>query len=319
MHGAQHPTIGGRGGRYPPDPMDPEDSTPKSIPGQFLRGFAMGSADVVPGVSGGTIALVLGIYPRLLAAVGDLSGAAGLILRGRLGGGLSRVRRADWMLLLPLVVGLFAAIITLAKVIERLLEDEPIAMSGLFFGLVAASAVVAWGYLKKPSSQHALIAGAVAVVAFFVLGLRTSAVTDPPLWVVPLAAGIAICAMILPGISGSFLLLMMGLYEFVLESVNERRLAVIGLFLLGAVIGLGLFSTLLNKLLGRHHDIVMAALVGLMVGSLRVLWPWPDGTETANLASPGGSVFASIALAVIGAVVLLAFGAFDRRRRSHLG
>lgn len=296
--------------------MDPENKTPRSIPAQFLRGFAMGSADVVPGVSGGTIALVLGIYPRLVAAVGDLSGAAGLMLRGRLREGVGRIRGADWLLLIPLAAGLFAAIITLAKLIEGLLDDEPVAMAGLFFGLVAASAIVAWGYLRRPSRQHVMLAVAVAVVAFFILGLRTSEVTDPPLWIVPLAAGIAICAMILPGISGSFLLLMMGLYEFILESVNERRLAVIGLFLIGAVIGLGLFSTLLNRLLGRHHDIVMAALVGLMIGSLRVLWPWPDGTETANLASPSGDIVAPLLLALAGAVVVLAFGAYDRRRRS---
>lgn len=295
--------------------MDPDDTTRRSIPAQFLRGFAMGSADVVPGVSGGTIALVLGIYPRLVAAVGDLSRAAGLVLRGRLREGLRRVRGADWLLLIPLLLGALAAILTLAHLIERLLEEEPIAMAGLFFGLVAASAVVAWWYVKAPGRIHLLIAAAVAVVAFLLLGLRSSEVTDPPLWIIPFAAGIAICAMILPGISGSFLLLMMGLYEFVIEAVNDRRLAVVGLFALGAVVGLGLFSTLLNRLLARHHDLVMAGLVGLMVGSLRVLWPWPDGTDTANLALPAGGVLAPLTLALAGAVVVLVFGVLDRRRR----
>lgn len=296
--------------------MDPDDPTRRAIPAHVLRGFAMGSADVVPGVSGGTIALVLGIYPRLVAAVGQLSGAAGLVLRGQVRAGLGRVRAADWLLLIPLIVGALAAVVTLARVLEHLLEDEPIAMAGLFFGLVAASALVAWWYVREPTGRHVLIAAGVAVAAFLVLGVRTSEVTDPPLWVIPLAAGIAICAMILPGISGSFLLLMMGLYEFILESVNERRLAVIGLFALGAVIGLGLFSTLLDRLLARHHDVVMAALVGLMIGSLRVLWPWPDGADTAQLAAPDGSILAPTALAAAGALAVLAFGIYDRRRRA---
>ena len=298
--------------------MNPDDPTRRAIPAHVLRGFAMGSADVVPGVSGGTIALVLGIYPRLVAAVGDLSGAAGLILRGQVRAGLGRIRAADWLLLIPLVVGALAAVVTLARVLEHLLEDEPIAMAGLFFGLVSASALVGWWYVREPAARHVLIAAIVAVVAFLVLGIRTSEVTDPPLWVIPLAASIAICAMILPGISGSFLLLMMGLYEFILESVNERRLAVIGLLALGSLIGLGLFSTLLNRLLARHHDVVMAALVGLMVGSLRVLWPWPDGTETANLAAPEGGLLAPIALAIAGAVAVLMFGIHDRRRRDRI-
>lgn len=296
--------------------MDPDDPTRRAIPAHVLRGFAMGSADVVPGVSGGTIALVLGIYPRLVAAVGQLSGAAGLVLRGQVRAGLGRVRAADWLLLIPLIVGALAAVVTLARVLEHLLEDEPIAMAGLFFGLVAASALVAWWYVREPTGRHVLIAAGVAVAAFLVLGIRTSEVTDPPLWVIPLAAGIAICAMILPGISGSFLLLMMGLYEFILESVNERRLAVIGLFALGALIGLGLFSTLLDRLLARHHDVVMAALVGLMIGSLRVLWPWPDGADTAQLAAPDGSILAPTALAAAGALAVLAFGIYDRRRRA---
>ncbi len=298
--------------------MDPDDPTRRAILAHVLRGFAMGSADVVPGVSGGTIALVLGIYTRLVAAVGDLSGAAGLILRGQVRAGLERIRAADWLLLIPLVVGSLAAVATLARLLEHLLEDEPIAMAGLFFGLVAASAIVAWWYVREPAGRHVLIAAIVAVVAFLVLGIRTSEVTDPPLWVIPLAGGITICAMILPGISGSFLLLMMGLYEFILESVNERRLAVIGLFALGALIGIGLFSTFLNRLLARHHDVVMAALVGLMIGSLRVLWPWPDGTETAELAAPEGGVLVPTALAIAGAVAVLAFGIYDRRRRDRI-
>ena len=299
--------------------MDPDDPTPRAIPAHILRGFAMGSADVVPGVSGGTIALVLGIYPRLVAAVGELARAAGVIARGRVRDGLGRARRADWLLLVPLAVGLLAAIVTLARVIEHFLEEEPIAVAALFFGLVAGSALVAWWYLREPGRQHLVVAAAVAVAAFLALGVRRSEITDPPLWIVPVAAAIAICAMILPGISGSFLLLMMGLYEFVLESVNERRLAVIGLFALGAVIGLGLFSTLLDRLLARHHDLVMAALVGLMVGSLRVLWPWPDGTDTANLAAPGGAVATPAMLAAAGAIVVVAFGLYDRRRRARAG
>ncbi|MGI9622335.1 MAG: DUF368 domain-containing protein, partial [Acidimicrobiales bacterium] len=122
----------------------------------------------------------------------------------------------------------------------------------------------------------------VAVVSFVMLGFQSGVVSDPTLLQFFVAGAIAICAMILPGISGSFLLLTLGMYAAVLHAVNEREIAEVAIFMLGAVVGLALFSTLLSYLLDRYHDLVLAALIGLMIGSVRVLWPWPNGVGTIS-------------------------------------
>jgi putative membrane protein len=144
------------------------------------------------------------------------------------------------------------------------------------------------------------------VAMFFLLGLSAGPVSDPSL---PLYFGsgvVAICAMILPGISGSFVLLMIGMYQAVIGAVSDRDFLIMGVFAFGAVIGLALFSTLLDRLLRDHHDTVMAVLVGMMAGSLRVLWPWPEGTGGTTLGAPANDVILPILLALAGALVVLA-------------
>ena len=145
------------------------------------------------------------------------------------------------------------------------------------------------------------------------LGLRTEEVIDPAIPLFFGAGAIAVVAMILPGISGSFILLMLGMYEAVLAAVNDRDLVAISLVIVGAIIGLALFSTLLDRLLRDHHDPVMAALIGLMAGSLRVLWPWPDGTDTANLAAPSDPL-APLLFAGVGFGLVLILGRLANRR-----
>jgi putative membrane protein len=275
----------------------------------------MGSADVVPGVSGGTVALVLGIYERLVATIHHCASAAGHLLRGDMRGVRERLRQVEWSFILPLLGGIAVAFVTLARVIEVLLEDHPVELAAVFFGLVAASGWVALGYLKEPDTRLIPVALASAVITFLVLGLRGDDVTDPSLLVVFGAGALAICAMILPGISGSFILLMIGLYEYMISALNDRDLLVAGLFILGAAIGLALFSSILDRLLRDHHDIVLAAMIGLMVGSLRVLWPWPDGTESAAIqAPPSGEWLIPLVLALAAAAVVVAVGLAARRR-----
>ena len=167
------------------------------------------------------------------------------------------------------------------------------------------SIVVTAQRLKLDATRAATLVG-VAIVAFFVLGLRSGPVTDPSLIYVFLAGAIAICAMILPGISGSFLLLMLGLYDTVLGAVSDRDLAIIVVFGLGAVLGLAGFSTVLHWALHHHHQLVLAGLVGLMLGSLRVLWPWPNGTDGNDMTMPSGDVWVPILFAVIGGVAVVA-------------
>ncbi|HLA67793.1 MAG TPA: DUF368 domain-containing protein [Acidimicrobiia bacterium] len=251
-----------------------------------VRGFLMGSADVVPGVSGGTVALVLGIYERLVGAIHSGATALGLTIGGKFADARRRLGEVEWSLLLPLLVGIGLAVFTLASLISHLLRDEPQNTAAAFFGLVLGSIVVAWRLVRRWDLARVVVGLVVAVAAFVLLGLRGDPVVGPSLPVYLVAGAIAIVAMILPGISGSFILLMLGMYQNVIDAVDGRDPAVLAVFGVGVIIGLALFSTLLNKLLRDHRDTMMAALIGLMLGSLRVLWPWPDGADTAALSRP---------------------------------
>jgi putative membrane protein len=276
----------------------------RKVPAQIIRGFCMGAADVVPGVSGGTIALVLGIYTQLIDAVREGAVALGRLLKADVGGAIRALRQVDWLFLIPLLAGIGIAILSLAHTIEVLLEEQPVRMAAVFFGLVVGSLAVTARLVRRDPQRLGILA-AVAVVTFVVLGLRSGPVADPALAFVLVAGAIAICAMILPGVSGSFLLLMLGMYDYVLGAVNERDLVVLAVFAVGAVAGLAAFSSLLHWALNRHTDVVLAALVGLMAGSLRVLWPWPDGTDGTSLAAPADDVAVPVLLAVVAAAVVV--------------
>ena len=241
------------------------------------RGIAMGAADVVPGVSGGTIAVVLGIYERLVDAIRGLAAAAGRLLRGHWREARLRLGGVDWWLIVPLLAGILGTILLLASVIETQLEERPETMAGLFCGLVAASAVSACRLFDWRGAAQASLMAVSATATFALLGLQSGPVADPSLPVLAGAGAVAICAMILPGISGAFLLLMLGMYGAVINMVTDLRYAEAAAFGAGAAVGLALFSTLLGWLLDRARNPVMAVLVGLMAGSLRVLWPWPNG------------------------------------------
>jgi putative membrane protein len=275
-----------------------------------IRGFSMGAADIVPGVSGGTVALVLGIYERLIHNVGVGARALGGAAKLDLGAFRRHLLEIEWAFLLPLGAGILTAIALLSSLIERLLHERPEDMAGLFFGLVLGSIVIAWKIHGDRSMAHLGIMVAVGAIAFALLGLQSGPVADPPLPAYFGAGAIAICAMILPGISGSFLLLMMGMYAAVLGSVHDREILNVAVFALGAVLGLALFSTVLEWLLDRYHDAMLSALIGLMLGSLRVLWPWPHGvgvigdTDAESIAGTGLGLPASGELA--GPVVLVA-------------
>ncbi len=243
----------------------------------LARGVAMGAADVVPGVSGGTIAVVLGIYERLVDAIRGASTAAGRLLRGDWRGCGRRLAAVDWWLLVPLLVGILSTIGLLASVIETQLRERPETMAGLFCGLVAASAVSACRLFEWRGALQVGLMAVSAAGTFALLGLQSGPVADPSLPVLAAAGAVAICAMILPGISGAFLLLMLGMYGAVINVVTDLRYIDAAVFLAGAAVGLALFSTVLGRLLDRARNPVMAVMVGLMAGSLRVLWPWPNG------------------------------------------
>ncbi len=271
-----------------------------------MRGFLMGAADVVPGVSGGTIALVLRIYERLVTSIRNGSLALGSLVRMDRPAAVTWLKRVDWKLLIPLLTGILLAVATLAHFLEVQLAERPVQLAGAFTGLVAGSAVVAWRLIDVDLRRIAVLA-ATAIITFVMLGLSegTSEETvaqaaDPSLLAFFLAGSIAICAMILPGISGSFLLVVMGMYGPVLAAVTSRSVGTIVVFVAGAIVGLAVFSQILHWALRRYHDTVMAALIGLMVGSIRVLWPWPDGVNSTALGAPEAPVFTVVLLAALG-------------------
>jgi putative membrane protein len=285
----------------------------------FLSGFLMGSADVVPGVSGGTIALVLGIYERLVATIRSGSSALGSAIKGDFSSVKSHFAEVEWGFLGTLLAGILVAVLTLAQFISNQLDQNPIILAAAFFGLVVGSIVVAFGLIKAPSLMHGTVVGVVGVIVFVILGFGSGASIENPSLLVYFGSGaLAICAMILPGISGSLILVLIGTYEAVLTAVTDRNLSAVGVFVLGAVVGLGLFSQVLYRALRKAHDPVLAVLIGLMAGSLRILWPWPDGVEGAALGSPNTKVVVSVVAGLIGFAFVTVIAGLSQRLSSSI-
>lgn len=237
----------------------------------------MGAADVVPGVSGGTIAFITGIYEELINSIKEVDiEAIKLFFTGRWG---SFWKKINGNFLLAVFGGIFISVLSLAKVLEYLLEHHAVLIWSFFFGLVLASSYVVsrkitqWGYPRI----LALLGG--IAIAFYITSVTPTTTTDAS-WFVILSGGLASCAMILPGISGSFILLLLGKYSFALQAVNERDLLDLLLLGVGAVAGLILFANLLSWLLKKYHDITIAVLVGFMIGSLNKIWPWKETLKT---------------------------------------
>ena len=280
----------------------------------------MGAADVVPGVSGGTIALILGIYERLIGSVRAGSSALGRLARLDIDAAADWLRRVEWSFLVPLLAGIGLAVFALASLIETQLDDHPIEVAALFLGLVSGSVIVAWRILRNRDLSRLLVLVVVGVGVFVALGMRAgtteetvSQTADPALLAYFLSGAIAICAMILPGISGSLILVLLGVYTPVLDAVTDREISVLVVFLIGATLGLALFSQLLHRALERHRDTVMAALIGLMLGSTRVLWPWPNGLDGTRLSAPDEAIPAAIALAIVGFAAVFAISEIAAR------
>lgn len=265
----------------------------------LIGGFLMGMADLVPGVSGGTIALVLGIYERLVASIREGSSALGVLLKGDLVSFRRHLGNVEWGFLLPLLAGILIAVLSLSRVIGHQLDENPVIMAAAFFGLVLGSVVIAIRLVKQPRPIHLWVGLAIGVLVFVLLGLGEEAtVVDPSLIVFFGSGALAICAMILPGISGSLILVLIGMYTVVLGAVNDRDFLTVGVFALGTIVGLALFSQVLHWALRQHHDVVLASLIGLMAGSLRVVWPWPDGVDSSALGGPEGDL-AQVSMAAL--------------------
>jgi putative membrane protein len=293
----------------------PSDRT-RTIAANGLRGLLMGSFDVVPGVSGGTVALVVGIYERLIASIRAVVDAALALVRADLTRFRARLADVDWGLVVPLVIGLTIAIVSLARVIEPLLDEDtghPVQARAVFFGLICGSLIVPWKRAGGLRGRLWALAVVAAVAAFAISGFPEREVVDPARIAVFGAAMIAICAMILPGISGAYILLALGMYEPTIAALNDRDLAYIVIFVAGAAIGLAGFAKVLNWLLVHRHDVTMAALLGLMVGALRALWPYQDADRGLEAPPGNASVLTEIALAIGAFLFVSAVIAIARR------
>lgn len=242
------------------------------------RGFAMGAADVVPGVSGGTMAFILGIYEELINSIKTMSSleTIKMLLSFKLKEAFTSL---PWPFLLAVGLGILTAIFSLAQFLEWTLENYPALLWSFFFGLVAASIITVTKRVKQwnATAIASLVVG--TIFAYILVGLVPVETPNAP-WFLFLSGAIAICAMILPGISGSFILVLLGKYEYILSAVNTRDFFTLFLVAAGAGIGLVTFAQVLGWLFKRYHDLTVALLIGFMVGSLRKIWPWKETIET---------------------------------------
>ena len=239
-----------------------------------LKGMAMGAADVVPGVSGGTIAFISGIYEELLNSISSFNFSLINVFKNE--GFKSVWIKVNGNFLVSLFVGILISVLSLAKLIESMLENHPIVIWSFFFGLVLASVIYIGKQITKwtKGSFLCLILG--AILAFYITTLNPMVSVNSSPWFLFFAGMIAICAMILPGISGSFILVLLGAYKPVLNALNTKDFVSIIIFLVGAVLGLLSFSRILKWLFSTYKNYTLATLTGFIIGSLNKIWPWKE-------------------------------------------
>lgn len=290
----------------------------------------MGTADLVPGVSGGTMALILGIYEELLHSLRGLTQKS--LWRHLVRLELRHVfRQSNGAFLLVVGAGILTALLVLSRPIEFLLHAYPVYVWSFFFGLVLSSVALMMGRVDEWKPALWLIATATAVLTYFLIGLAPIS-TPSHWWLLLLSGALGACAMILPGISGSYVLILLGQYHFILAALNHRDLDVLALVVVGAVAGLLMFARGLSILFRRHPDTLIAVMAGFLLGSLRRIWPWQRETSIAlgdgqtgvtfrNHLPPlmeGGTLSAEVlsaaAFLVAGMVIVAGLGRLAHRR-----
>lgn len=243
----------------------------------ILKGMAMGAADVIPGVSGGTIAFITGIYEELIESVRSINlKSLKLLFSGRL---LEFWKAINGAFLISVFLGIAISIFSLAKGLKFLLENYPIPVWAFFFGLILSSTI----FVAKKIKKYDLIiwvAGAAGIIAAYYITILTPSEANTTKWFIFLSGVIAICAMILPGISGSFILVLLGMYKFILNAVSILDTGTLLIFISGAAIGIIAFSNFLSWLLKRWYNTTIALLAGFMIGSLNKIWPWKKVIST---------------------------------------
>ncbi len=291
----------------------------------FLKGFCMGIADLIPGVSGGTIAFLVGIYEELIASVASFDGQfAGRLLRGKI---KEAFDGTGWKFLAVLVAGILTAIFSLSKLLTWLLTHRTIYVHAFFFGLIVATVFVIAKKVEKKDFAKTTVFLISACAMFFLVGMIPVKTPDA-WWFLMISGGVAICAMILPGISGAFILLLLGKYEHIIAAVSERHFDILIFVAFGCLFGLIAFVRLLRWLLAHYYDLTLSVLAGLVLGSLRKIWPWKE--TLSMMVTPKGKmipleqinifpqvfsseVFWVIMLIVAGIILSLGLAALDEK------
>ena len=283
-----------------------------------LKGFAMGAANVIPGVSGGTIALLTGIFNELIEALNAIMSVSTwkLLIKGQFKEFWETIHGT---FLLWLAIGVVISVFSLAKLMEYVLAHHPVQTWAFFFGLIVVSAVFMLSDIKgwKGKEVAWLVLG-IALGAFICLLSPTETTSD--MWFIAVCGAIAICTMILPGISGSFILVLLGKYEYIMKAVSDLNIPVLLVFAVGCVIGIVAFSKFLHWLIGKYEKQTLLVLIGFTIGALVKVWPWADkvACETANVLNGqpvealhiGGAVL----WALIGAGLVLALELLTRKK-----
>lgn len=274
---------------------------PKKLPHLFGIGVLMGTADLVPGVSGGTVAFLMGIYDELIESIRRVTGVT--LKQFAAGNITAALQSIPFSFLLPLGIGIVGAVFAFAPGLTFLLEEFPVFLYSIFFGLIISSIVIVskrvdvWG----KNEVAALLLGSLFV--FLIIGLTPNELSATP-FVFFLTGVIAFCAMILPGISGSLIMLILGSYGAVLAAVSDRDIGLLLFLVLGGALGLGVFSRILHAALRSYHTVTIALLIGFMIGSLRKVWPWK---ETIDPGEIGAEYLQANVLPSLGAEAIVAF------------
>lgn len=299
--------------------MTPTPQRRTSLIGNLIRGALIGLVETIPGISGGTVALVVGIYQQLIESASAMIRWGLALVRGRRDEARGYWSNISWRLLIPLGLGMVIAVFTVAGPVVGLVETYPERMRSLFFGMVAASVMVPLLMVRDDVTYHRKILGirhgiffvVAALIAFGVLSLPATQALEPHWYILMPAAAIAVSALVLPGLSGSLVLLTVGLYEPTLRAVEARDIGYILIFGSGLILGLVVIVQILKWLLDHHHSTTLIALSGVMVGALRALWPYQ--TEDGALLPIGDGIGLNVMLALIGAVVVIVMVVADRR------
>ena len=281
----------------------------------FVRGTLIGIAELIPGISGGTIALITGVYKRVIDSAAEA--VRGIVLlfgfsKSNLEKSTTHFKAISWSLLIPMLIGMVTAIFVGAGIVEPLLEQYPTVTKAVFAGLIGASLFVPItlsGMGWRLSHYLVLVLSASAAFAF--TSIPRAADADPSFIVIVVSAAFAVCALVLPGISGSYLLLALGMYAPTLAAVNDRDFGYLGTFILGAILGLASFVSLLQWLLANKIKMTMVVMTGLMIGSLRALWPWQN--ETGAILMPEANFGVELLMFGIGSAIVFGLIVIERR------